>query len=154
MDADGFTIVCRKPRRQSSSDSEKTVKNVTKEDIITKYSIVLKRHGACAAVLYGSRANGNNRPRSDIDIMVFWEKSSVPSDETLESIALNLKLVFNLEIDFVVMKYSPFRTRDVKHDTKCKDFMDNVAAEGIVILGDSSCIHYVYSSEKIMKIHI
>jgi predicted nucleotidyltransferase len=154
MDADGFTTICRKPRRRFSSDSEKTVENVTREDIIAKYTIVLREYGVYAAVLYGSRARGNNRPTSDIDIMVFWKKSGVPSDEKIESMALDLKSIFNLEIDLVAMKYSPYRTRDVEHDTKCKYFMDNVAAEGIVILGDSSCIHYVYSSEKVRKIHI
>lgn len=151
METDGFVTVVRKQRRERP---EKKIAAVAKEDIIAQYKKILIRHGAVAAILYGSRARGTNRITSDIDVMVFWQKSNFPENTVLKNIYSELRSLFDLEMDFVVMKFSPHRKRDVSHSPSDKNFMNNVVAEGIIMFGDSSCAHYVSSSEKVVKIHM
>ena len=90
------------------------------ENIIAQIkSIFLKYEDIEKVVLYGSRAKGNFRPNSDIDIVLFGEK-------------LDIKILNRIswELDDLLLAY----TFDISiyHHIKQSDLLDHIERIGIV----------------------
>lgn len=51
---------------------------MTKDDILKKIAVALGKEGACKAAVFGSYARGDERPDSDVDVLVeFAERKSL-----------------------------------------------------------------------------
>uniref|UniRef100_A0A6C0ECM3 Polymerase beta nucleotidyltransferase domain-containing protein n=1 Tax=viral metagenome TaxID=1070528 RepID=A0A6C0ECM3_9ZZZZ len=116
------------------------------QDIFSKYCVE-------AIIIFGSRAKKLNKASSDIDIMTFWKKSFMLTQEQAEELGEKIVKKFNLHLDMVMMQYNPKATCDTDHMID-EVFMDNVNEEGIVILGKESKTHYIYSSVKKYKVKL
>jgi uncharacterized protein len=62
---------------------------------------VLRRHGITHAALFGSRARGDNRPDSDIDILIETEPGAIRTVYDYAGVKLLIKDLFSVPADVV-----------------------------------------------------
>lgn len=83
---------------------------------------VLERHGVTRLVAFGSRARGDARPDSDLDLMVRLPASASLFDQA--GVMLDLQEVFGMEVD--VVEEGPHLGQR---------FNDRIRDEGVVLVG-------------------
>lgn len=78
--------------------------NPKAEDIIATLranEALLRRHGIIHAALFGSRARGDNRPDSDIDILIETEADAVRTIYDYAGVKLLIEDLFPIPADVV-----------------------------------------------------
>ena len=78
--------------------------NPSAEDIIATLranEAVLRHHGIIHASLFGSRARGDNRPDSDIDILIETEAGAVRTVYDYAGVKLLIEDLFPLRADVI-----------------------------------------------------
>lgn len=75
-------------------------KNLTIEDIKKAVEKIAPEYKITKATLFGSRARGNFRPDSDVDLIVEFETEAV-SLFTLAGIMVDLEEIFGLKVDVI-----------------------------------------------------
>lgn len=91
-----------------------------KQTVVNKIQQVLSNHsGVQKAILYGSRAMGNYKPGSDIDL-------------TLEGAALTLKQLNTIEneLDDLLLPYE--FDLSIRHQIDNPDLLEHIQREGVV----------------------
>jgi predicted nucleotidyltransferase len=82
--------------------------NPSAEDIIATLranEAILREHGITHAALFGSRARGDNRPDSDIDILIETRPDAVHTIYDYAGIKLLIEDLFSLRTDVVNRAY-------------------------------------------------
>jgi len=82
--------------------------NLNAEDIIATLranEAVLREHGITHAALFGSRARGDNRPDSDIDILIDTQPDAVHTVYDYAGIKLLIEDLFPLPADVINRAY-------------------------------------------------
>jgi len=156
---DDFTIVKRKNKKivkvENSIKTKLTIEDIRKNDM---FKNLLNEYKPLSVVLYGSLAIGKNRTTSDIDLMIVWQKKSIPSLEVLENIKKSIEEIFITTVDLVNMVYMNKQITfidDIEKEQEylCKDYyyIVNVYSEGIIIYGDYDK-NIILFSEKSVKL--
>jgi predicted nucleotidyltransferase len=141
---DDFTIVKRKNSKSKSiSNTTNNKKKLTLEDIKNNdmFNKLLNKYSPLSVILYGSLATGKNRISSDIDLMIIWQKKSIPSLEVLQNIKKSIEEIFITTVDLVNMVYMNKQITfidDIEQEYLNKDYyyIVNVFNEGVIIYGD------------------
>jgi len=158
-DTDDFIIVKKKYKKSVKVETSIKTK-LTIEDIKNnvKLNNLLNEYKPLAVILYGSLAIGKNRTTSDIDLMIIWQKKSIPSLEVLQNIKKSIEEIFITTVDLVNMVYMNKQITfidDVEKEQEymCKDYyyLVNVYSEGIIIYGDYDK-NIILFSEKCVKL--
>lgn len=93
---------------------EATATEYSMEEISQQLREIGRTHGATRIVLYGSRARGDNRPRSDIDLAVYGVSKA---DEDSCWLAIdNIPTFLQFDVVFVGEGTSPALLRNIKED--------------------------------------
>jgi len=156
---DDFTIVKRKNKKivkvENSIKTKLTIEDIKNNDM---FKNLLNEYKPLSVVLYGSLAIGKNRTTSDIDLMIVWQKKSIPSLEVLENIKKSIEEIFITTVDLVNMVYMNKQITfidDIEKEQEylCKDYyyIVNVYSEGIIIYGDYDK-NIILFSEKSVKL--
>ena len=158
-DTDDFIIVKKKYKK--SVENKPSIKTkLTIEDIKNNYKLynLLNEYSPLSVILYGSLAIGKNRTTSDIDLMIVWQKKSIPSLEVLENIKKSIEEIFITTVDLVNMVYMNKQITFIdniekKQEYLCKDYyyIVNVFIEGIIIYGNDDK-NIILFSEKSIKL--
>lgn len=77
-------------------------------------SVLARRHGAQRLVLFGSRARGDNTPRSDVDLAVYGMPQENRADFWLE--AEELPTLLKLDIVYVEPDMDEAFLRNIERD--------------------------------------
>ena len=158
---DDFTIVKKKYKKTIKVETSIN-KKLTAEDIKNNviFNNLLNEYSPLSVILYGSLAIGKNRTTSDIDLMIVWQKKSIPSLEVLENIKKSIEEIFITTVDLVNMIYMNKQITfidDVEQEQEqeymCKDYyyIVNVFNEGIIIYGNNNK-NIILFSEKSVKL--
>ena len=153
---DNFTIVKRK-NNKSVKKKPCINKKLTAEDIKNniKLNNLLNEYSPLSVILYGSLAIGKNRTTSDIDLMIVWQKKSIPSLEVLENIKKSIEEIFITTVDLVNMvymnKHKTFIDDIEQYLNKDYNYIINVFNEGIIIYGNEDK-NIILFSEKSVKL--
>lgn len=88
-----------------------------REELFRKISSFLKKHGATKVSVFGSYARGEERPESDIDVLVeFAERKSLL---TLVNIELELSDYLGKKVDVLTEKsISPYLIDEIKKEAR------------------------------------
>ena len=155
-----FTIVKRKNKKTVKVETSIKTK-LTTEDIKNNviFNNLLNEYSPLSVILYGSLAIGKNRTTSDIDLMIVWQKKSIPSLEVLENIKKSIEKIFITTVDLVNMIYMNKQITfidDIEQEQEylCKDYyyIVNVYNEGVIIYGndDKNIILFLEKSVKLI----
>lgn len=71
------------------------------ETIKSKAVPILKRHGITRAFVFGSYARGQQRKRSDIDILIGYPSEACITLITISRLRAELKKALNIKVDIV-----------------------------------------------------
>ena len=157
--SDDFTIVKRKNKKSVEKKSSIKTK-LSAEDIKNNviFNNLLNEYKPLSVILYGSLAIGKNRTTSDIDLMIVWQKKSIPSLEVLENIKKSIEEIFITTVDLVNMVYMNKQITfidDIEQEQEylCKDYyyIVNVYNEGVIIYGNDDK-NIILFSEKFVKL--
>lgn len=142
QNSEEWTTVSQKPKQKSKKPI--TVPNPiikrNREEVMEILNYVLSRYKKHieAGYLYGSRAQGTNRPDSDADVIVFWRR--LPSIEELKNIRAEIETLLGFEIDLVscwyVKEYIEY------NDIRDKAYFDGVIAVAKQFIGEQMSIQY------------
>jgi predicted nucleotidyltransferase len=156
---DDFTIVKRKNKKsvekKSSIKTKLTIEDIKNND---KLNNLFNEFRPLSVILYGSLAIGKNRKTSDIDLMIIWQKKSIPSLEVLENIKKSIEEIFVTTVDLVNMIYMNKQITfidDIEKEYLCKDYyyIINVFNEGVIIYNDYNYDkNIILFSEKFVKL--
>jgi len=158
---DDFTIVKRKNLKSkyiinSTNNNKKLTADDIKNNVI--FNNLLNNYKPISVILYGSLAIGKNRTTSDIDLMIVWQKKSIPLLEVLENIKKSIEEIFDTTVDLVNMIYMNKQITfidDIEKEQEyiCKDYyyIVNVFNEGIIIYGNKDK-NIILFSEKFVKL--
>lgn len=75
---------------------------------------VLRRHGVTHAWLFGSRARGDFRPDSDVDLLIYREEGFVPGE--MSRLKKDLEQLFELPVDLndsLMKRFVPYIRPDL-----------------------------------------
>ena len=157
---DDFTIVKKKYKKTikvETSINKKLTADDIKNNVI--FNNLLNEYSPLSVILYGSLAIGKNRTTSDIDLMIVWQKKSIPSLEVLENIKKSIEKIFITTVDLVNMVYMNKQITfidDTEQEYMCKDYyyIVNVFNEGVIIYGDydNNNKNIILFSEKSVKL--
>jgi predicted nucleotidyltransferase len=88
-----------------------------REDLFRKVSSFLKKHGAIKVSVFGSYVRGEEKPESDIDVLVeFAERKSLL---TLVNIELELSDDLGIKVDLLTEKsISPYLIDGIKKEAR------------------------------------
>jgi predicted nucleotidyltransferase len=88
-----------------------------REELFLKISSFLKKHGATKVSVFGSYARGEEKPESDIDVLVeFAERKSLL---TLVNIELELSDYLGKKVDILTEKsISPYLIDEIKKEAR------------------------------------
>ncbi|MDY3905207.1 MAG: nucleotidyltransferase domain-containing protein [Lawsonibacter sp.] len=84
------------------------------DSLAPQLAALARRHGAQRLVLFGSRARGDNRERSDIDLAVYGMPQANQSDFWLD--AEELPTLLKLDIVHIIPGMDPNFLRNIEKD--------------------------------------
>lgn len=112
------------------SDTRVLPYNMTNKEIITLVRNVLKQSAPDADyILYGSRARGDNRPDSDVDILVILPNHYEGREFVLKQTEISNKL-YEISLEYE-LDISPLITIEKIFNQRKTPFTVNVMNEGI-----------------------
>ena len=79
-------------------------KNLTIEDIKKAVEKIAPEYGLTKVSLFGSRARGNFRKDSDVDLIVEFDEKKIVTLFDLSGIMIDLEEIFGLKVDVVTRK--------------------------------------------------
>ncbi len=121
--------VARPPPRNISYDE---LVAVLRQKLAAYESIIV------AGYVYGSRARGNNKPTSDADMIIFWEKMPRNEEIELKKIRAEIERELGIEIDFVSCLVTD---KFVDHiDVRDDAYFDNIAVDAKQFIGETYSI--------------
>ena len=98
--------------------------------------------GILSAILYGSVSRREEKPYSDVDLLVVTEDGTKAAEEILEDRAMGFMRRYSNFLSFIVMPLAEFRQEYQERD----DFLHEVLRTGRVVLGQLP-LELVYGSD-------
>jgi predicted nucleotidyltransferase len=131
---DTWTVVKSKKRGSERRDENENSTKIT-IDYVRDNLKFLKQYNPRSVFVYGSVAKGTNRPSSDIDILIIWEKK-IPKN--IAKIKNDIEIFFKRKVDFVSLFYKGKITFDCDENniSQPESFLSNIITECIPIFGD------------------